>query len=313
LVVIGRNEGERLHRCFASIDPALPVVYVDSASSDGSVAFALSCNAQVVELDMSRLFTAARARNAGFAALDAAYPNLEFIQFVDGDCEFEPGWIAQAAEFLDKNPLVAIVCGRRRERFPDASIYNRLCDQEWNSPIGEALVCGGDSLMRVEVFKAVGGFDDGIVAGEEPELCARVRALGGKIWRIDAAMTIHDAAMYRFGQWWQRAVRSGFGYAQVWWVRRLYGREVLRAIMWGGVLPASVLLLALIASPAWLFLLLLVFGLKIARDAIRNGGAGASWTRALFMTIAKFSELRGILGFIPQARASAIAAPKSYK
>jgi GT2 family glycosyltransferase len=312
VVVIGRNEGERLRRCFESIDPALPVVYVDSNSTDGSVALASSRGVRVVELDMSRLFTAARARNAGFKALDAANPDLEFVQFVDGDCEFERDWITTAAAFLDDNRDVAIVCGRRRERFPDASIYNKLCDIEWDSPVGQALVCGGDTLVRIAPFKAAGGFDDNLVAGEEPELCGRVRANGGKIWRIDAAMTIHDAAMHSFSQWWKRAIRGGFGYAQGWSVRRMYGREALRAICWAGLLPLTSAVLAMVFSPWWLTLLLLPCA-KIVRDALRLGATGAAWPRAFFLMVAKLPELLGILRFLPQVRAKTLAAPKSYK
>jgi glycosyltransferase involved in cell wall biosynthesis len=68
LVAIGRNEGERLRRCLISAQGVYDhVVYVDSGSSDDSVALAESFGAVVVVLDTARPFTAARARNAGFA------------------------------------------------------------------------------------------------------------------------------------------------------------------------------------------------------------------------------------------------------
>ena len=162
----------------------------------------------VIELDDTSPFTAARARNAGFTQLQEAQPQLEFVQFIDGDCTLVGDWLETAEQFLVRHPDVAAVCGRRRERYPDRSIYNWLCDIEWNTPIGEAAACGGDVLLRVAAFRQVGGYRSALVAGEEPELCLRLREQGWKIWRLDAEMTVHDAAMTRFGQWWRRTARG---------------------------------------------------------------------------------------------------------
>ncbi len=310
IVAIGRNEGERLKRCLASITSGMPVVYVDSNSTDGSTVFARGTGAIVVDLDLTRPFTAARARKEGFEALIRAHPAIEFVQFVDGDCEFEAGWIEQAAAFLDTQPDVAVVCGRRRERFPGASYFNHLCDLEWNTPVGEAMACGGDSLMRVSSYLSVGGFDPTMVAGEEPELCRRVRATGGRIWRIDAPMTIHDAAMLHFRQWWNRAVRGGFGYAQAWHVGRLYQAELLRAVMWGGLLPLLAIILSFAVSPVWLLLLILPI-MQTGRLAMRGG----DWTlrRAALLSLSKFAEFKGVLGYVRQLGSKRVEAPKSYK
>src|SRR5262249_39178288 len=141
------------------------------------------------------------------------YPDVEYVQFIDGDCEIDPGWMDRARQELDARAEVAVVCGRRRERFPEASVYNRLADMEWNTPVGEAEACSGDSPMRAQAFRGVGGFRDDIVAGEEVELCKRLRDSGFKVLRLDAEMTRHDAAMTRFGQWWKRTVRTGYGLA----------------------------------------------------------------------------------------------------
>ncbi len=312
VVVIGRNEGERLKRCLASIDAGVMTAYVDSNSTDGSADHARSVGAITVVLDPAVPFTAARARNAGAAALAAAGIAPDYLQFVDGDCEVEAGWLETAVAWLDAHPDVGVVCGRRRERFPDASVYNRLCDAEWNTPVGEAAACGGDSLMRRAVFDAVGGFDDAVVAGEEPELCRRIRAAGGRIWRIDAAMTIHDAAMLHLSQWWRRAIRSGFGYAQVWTVRRLYGREVARAIGWTVGLPLATALLALAVGP-WALLALLLPVIQVARMALRDGGGGMAWARSGYLMLAKIPECWGIARFARQSRVARPTAPTSYK
>lgn len=212
VIAIGRNEGERLRKCLASVvGGGFTIVYVDSNSSDGSVELARSLGCEVVQLDLSIPFSAARARNEGLARLLAINPGVKHVQMVDGDCEIVPGWIERAADELNARPKAAVVCGRRRERFPQASIYNALADVEWDSPIGEVQSCGGDAFMRVEAIQGVGAYDVTVVAGEEPEMCQRLREKGWTIHRIDAEMTLHDSAMIHFRQWWRRQIRSGYG------------------------------------------------------------------------------------------------------
>jgi len=241
-VVIGRNEGSRLEICVRSVVHLVAtVVYVDSASSDRSVAVASELGAEVVELDSAMPFTAARARNAGFDRLSQLNPNLKFVQFIDGDCELQPGWIDVAVQFLENHDETAIVCGRRRERYPLRTLYNRLCDMEWNTPIGPTAACGGDSLVRVSALNAAGGFDSSLIAGEEPDLCFRMRMNGWNIERLGAEMTLHDADMTRLGQWWQRNVRSGYATAEAYHRRGRQdpelSRKVLSNIFW--VLPLA--------------------------------------------------------------------------
>ncbi|MBA4264258.1 MAG: glycosyl transferase [Comamonadaceae bacterium] len=298
VVIIGRNEGERLRRCLASVTPFVTaVVYVDSGSTDGSIQAASDAGAEVVELDMSMPFTAARARNQGLARLLHGRDSLEFVQFVDGDCEVVRGWLDAALEFLAGHPGHAVVCGRRRERYPEHSIYNRLCDDEWNTPPGEALTCGGDALMRVAALRAVGGYRESLIAGEEPELCLRLRQAGWRIQRIDVEMTLHDAAMTRFGQWWKRTVRSGHAFAEGAWLHgttpeRHWVRETRRAWLWGAVLPAFILIFAIGLGPFW-WLLSLIYPLQWLRLYMRSRSASTS----TFLLIGKFAEAWGAMKF----------------
>lgn len=306
LVAIGRNEGERLRQCLDSVVGKVErIVYVDSGSTDGSVELARSRGVDVVELDLSIPFTAARARNAGVAHLLQASPQTEFIQFVDSDCEVAPGWLDYALAQLDANPNVAVVCGRRRERFPEQSLYNRLCDIEWDTPIGEAKACGGDSMMRVAAFQQVGGFNPTLIAGEEPELCVRIRQNGWKILRLDAEMTRHDAQMKRFGQWWKRMLRGGHAFAEGAWLHgqtpeRHWVKESRSIWVWGLLVP----LLAL--GMAWptkgLSLLLLggypLMAYRISRYIQQQGlPAKEAGLYGLFCMLAKFPQLQGQLQF----------------
>ncbi|MEO7622112.1 MAG: glycosyltransferase, partial [Gallionella sp.] len=208
VVVIGRNEGERLRRCLESVgQDAGKIVYVDSGSTDDSVTMAQERGVEVVSLDLSSPFTAARARNAGFSRLYQLSPDMRYVQFVDGDCELVPGWLDKVVNCMETHVEVAMACGRLRERFPEQSIYNLLCDMEWNTPVGNAKACGGIALARVSAFQSVHGYRENLIAGEEPELCVRLRSSGWTIWRLDDEMAWHDAALTRFGQWWRRTMR----------------------------------------------------------------------------------------------------------
>ena len=304
-VVIGRNEGERLARCLASLQAAgAPIAYADSASTDDSLRVARAAGAIAVEVDPAMPMNAARGRNAGLIALRQSHPGLEFVQFIDGDCELQSGWVQAAAEFLHGHPRAAVACGRRFEKYPEASPYNRLCDEEWNTPIGLAPACGGDAMFRLSAFDQTGLFDPTLMAGEEPELCTRLRALGWEIWRLDAPMTRHDAAMTRLGQWTRRAYRSGYGYAQAWLrtrgrADRLYGAQLRSALLWAGVIPLAVLLVATLSRQLAVVLAIpVIYALQLGRIAMRHGLFQSwSWRYAALMLIAKFPELLGALNF----------------
>lgn len=309
IVVIGRNEGERLVRCLASIGRDHPVVYVDSGSTDGSVAAAARAGAQVVALDMSIPFTAARARNAGRAALGG---QVALVQFVDGDCVLDPAWLDHARAALAGDEGLAAVFGRRRETAPEASRYNWLCDVEWAVPPGEVRYCGGDVMIRAAVLDAAGGYPDEMIAGEEPDLSIRMRALGWRIACLPYEMTRHDAAITRFGQWWRRAVRSGHAYAELAARHRGsplqdYGRRLLGVLFWGGALPATALLLllsgAILRQPlvmlcgcAALALPVLQFA-RIAWRERRRRPPREALTLAAFLMLAKPAQTLGALRY----------------
>ena len=304
VVAIGRNEGERLRQCLMSVVRDVSnVVYVDSGSSDDSVDMARSLGVLVVSLDITIPFTAARARNEGFNCLRGAAPELNYVQFVDGDCEVVPGWLKTAAEFLEGHSDVAVVCGRRRERFPGSSVYNMLCDIEWDTPIGEAKACGGDALIRIDAFEQVGKYRDSMIAGEEPELCVRLRMAGWKIWRLNEEMTLHDAAMTRFSQWWKRTLRSGHAYAEG---SHLHGDSPIRHVVkesrriwiWGLGIPLVTLSMT-IWFGTWGMLLLLTYPLQTVRLALRGSrSAKENWWRALFLVLGKFPEAIGQMKFV---------------
>lgn len=214
VVVIGRNEGERLRRCLESVRTALAaypssdIVYVDSGSGDASLAIAAAAGARTVSLGQGR-HSAARARNAGWQACASA-----LVLFLDGDTVLAPEFLPAALAALD-DAAVGVVWGHRRELNPRQSVYVRVLDLDWIYPPGDSLFCGGDALMRRALLATVGGFDEALIAGEEPELCSRLRAAGARIAHLDVAMTGHDLAILSFRAYWRRAFRAGHAYAEV--------------------------------------------------------------------------------------------------
>jgi GT2 family glycosyltransferase len=298
IVVIGRNEGERLRSCLRSLPASSPVVYVDSGSTDGSIELAEAEGAAAIALSDDQPFSAARGRNAGAEYLIQQHAELRYLQFIDGDCVLLQGWTEAALKNLGANPSLGAVAGLRRERHPEASWYNQLCAIEWNTPVGPASAVGGDAVYRADAFQKAGGFDPLMMAGEEPELCHRLRALGYEIERLDEDMTLHDASIHRFSAWWKRAVRSG--YAAMLGARK-HGREgynvrvVARSVVWGAILPF--LAVCVLVAGLWpvflgivaLYLLKWVRLTRRFRQKVARPGK-----YAFYLMLTNLAEVRGI-------------------
>lgn len=288
VVVIGRNEGERLRRCLQSVHamdyPAAcrDVIYVDSDSTDNSVALARSFDAVVVTLKGRT--TAGRGRNAGWTRTHAP-----FVLFLDGDTVLHPAFVQLALAAM-QDATVAGVGGRRREVDGAGSLYNAVFDQDWLAAPGPQPNFGGDALVRTEALRRVGGFNESLVGGEEPEMCRRLRALRYTILQIDAPMTGHDLAIHTFGPYWRRSLRTGYAYAEV---SALYARtsdptwlresrhNILRGLFWL-LLPLAVLTLpvptrSLLPSVALLALALVPIG----RTALRMRPRVGNWKQAI--------------------------------
>lgn len=334
LVVIGRNEGERLRDCLVSLaGQGEYLVYVDSGSSDGSQVVAAELGAEVVELDLSQPFSMARARNTGLARLRELAPQLEFVHFFDGDCQVVPGWVEQAWRYLAPRAGVAAVCGRRRERYPDRSLYNAIADLEWDGPTGPVAAVGGDALYRIAAFAAAGGFNEALIAGEEPELCWRLRRAGHEIHRLGGDMTLHDAQLLRFRHWWRRMVRGGYGSLDV--LRRCqtlagqagelpFANMVTSArrwtLGWGGATLGLALILAMPWGWAGALLglgaglgLWLVQALRIARPARRLLPGWRALAHGGLTLLGKWAQLLGQWRYLRDQRRGRAAQLIEYK
>lgn len=307
IVVIGKNEAKQLRLSMKAISNLVyPTIYVDSGSTDNSVQIVRSFNIDVWDLDPSIPFSAARARNEGFDLLNERYPNQQYIQFIDGDCEIDESWIEVGTNFLEENHEYAIVYGRISEKHRDFSVYNMLCDIEWKKIFGDITTCGGIFLVRKESFKQVGKFDNSVVAGEEPELCFRLIHSGWKIRHLDIPMATHDADISSFEQWWKRMIRSGLAYAQGYALhgkgkKRFRFRECVRPWVYI-IFLLIIIVIELNYSSHVILLLLLAIPLQMIRIAHIVRHKVKSYHEALiyafFNIIGKPAEIIGQLRFI---------------
>jgi GT2 family glycosyltransferase len=302
VVVIGRNEGERLMLCLDSLEragaPLTHLVYVDSGSSDGSVERVRARGVDAISIDAP--FTAAKGRNAGFLHLTTKHaspaghphPGLLAMQFVDGDCEYFPSWLDVASQLLRTDDTVVAVTGVQHERRPDASVYNLLCDVEWTGVVGDMDTFAGNVMVRVAALHKSGLYNPDLIAGEDPELSIRVKkATGQRIVRIEEPICLHDVDMTKASQWWKRNVRSGHAYAQV---SRMHGeaplhfwkKETRSNWIWGAALP--------LAAPPLLPTAYTYLFWRIYRDA-RSRGLDARSARiyAFFTTVGKLPQALG--------------------
>ena len=285
VVVIGRNEGQRLAACLKSIkEVTLPIelIYVDSNSQDGSPELAEGLGAKVLLVNPQRP-CAAIGRNAGWRAATA-----EYILFLDGDTLLHPDFLQLALnEMADET--VAVVWGHRREMYPEHSLYNRVLDLDWIYPAGITEFCGGDTLMRRNILEQVDGFSENLIAGEEPELCQRIRLQGKVILHINQPMTLHDLAMTQFQAYWRRALRAGHAYAEV--SQRMKNtafplwqhdcrRNAIHSMVLIGLLVAGVLCSVITGSVLAIIGLLLAYTFLIVRSAYK-----ARWRNAPAFTL----------------------------
>lgn len=308
VVVIGRNEGIRLMRCLASTQAAHwngsahELIYVDSGSQDDSVEQARAGGATVLVLDDISP-CAAKGRNTGWR-----HAAGRFILFLDGDTELHPDFVTRALRAIE-DPQVCAVWGHRRESAPQQSVLTRVLDLDWVYPVGRTLYFGGDVLVRRDALASVGGFDPSLKAGEEPELCARLRAGGWQIEHIDAPMTSHDLAIGSLRAYVRRAWRSGIAYAEV--AQRmqrlgdpLWQREAVRDFRHGLLFTAApVLFTAALALQPLLALALAAAALALlARTAHRcawkaPGRPLLQWQYAVHVHLQKLPALFGQLAW----------------
>ncbi len=318
-VVIGRNEAERLPATLQALQSlGTPLVYVDSMSIDNSVDVANNLGVEAIVLSADKPVNASRARNAGMQWLRERFPDLRYVQFVDGDTVISLDWLPAAVARLDAQPQVGFVCGQLREKDRDSNIYRRLCDMEWRweaTDNAEPSRLGGMGLMRVVAFKEAGGYDESLVAGADPELYGRLAKHGWQLQVLPHMMGLHDSGMVVFKQWWTRSVKSGFSFANS-QDPNAWRHERRSALLWGGGLPLVALLGAMTVDVRF-FALLLAFPLNVCRirasSAKQEFSSFDRWLYAGGCMLMKIPQCVGIAKFHWRKRTGQMGVLIQYK
>lgn len=269
-VVIGVNAQATLLRCLNSIlesnypQELIHVYYADGGSVDDSVKIAESVpRVRTIQLSPEHP-TPGLGRNAGWKA--GAAP---LVQFLDSDTVLDKNWFRSAVSEFGSN--VGAVTGNRLEMHPERSVFNWIANLEWNGKAGDAESFGGDVLIKREALQFIGGYDEELVGGEDPELSLRIRLAGWCIRQLDVDMTRHDLAMTKISQYWKRAYRSGYAFAAV--IDRYSSQdpsfwqvEFRRIVMRGGGFLSFVVLsfMALLILPLTPYTLSIVIALQMA-------------------------------------------------
>ena len=180
--------------------------------------------------------------------------------------------------------------------------------------------------MRRQALVLVEGYDAALIAGEEPELCRRMRSKGYRILHIDVPMTGHDLAMYHCSQYWRRALRAGHAYAEVskrfrntpdpfWGPQRR--QNFVRGGFWslslGLAVAGSVLFRSLFPITAWLALLLVLATRTAWLARWKSTSVGTLFLYGIHSHLQQIPILVGQLQFARDARSGARRKLIEYK
>ncbi len=269
-VIIGINTEKTIEVCIRHLldsrytRGAIRLYYVDGGSTDHSIDKARAFTGVNVIALHPKHPTPGLGRNAGWRA-----GTSPLVQFLDSDAMVDPCWLDRAADALMENKKIGAVRGNRYERHPRASVFNWIGDLEWNGAPGICDAFGGDVMIRRPILEETHGYDEELVAGEDPELSLRIRKKGWQILQLDLPMCGHDLAMMHLSQYWKRGHRTGYGYAAVttrwgvstggFWLRELF-RICVRGGGFAGFTLAGILLGGVVHP---LFLTLLFPGLVL--------------------------------------------------
>lgn len=196
IVIIGRNEEQFIERGIESTINVrsrisdTEIIFVDSASTDQSVALASRFPITILQLKPDWPLSVAAGRYTGYR-----WSGGEYIFFLDGDAEVDSNWLADAVRFLDDNPVYAGVAGVLDEEYiTPAGVRTggatNVFGQDLSRSVIDSKVLGGIALFRRSVLEEVGTVNPHLPTAEDHELCLRIRRAGWKVARIKGRMAI---------------------------------------------------------------------------------------------------------------------------
>lgn len=304
--------------------PGVPGVVVAVAGSPAAAA-AREAGLELVEVDASGC-SGGRARNAGYRRLKKISPHLKFVQFAETGVEIDPRWFPAAARFMGRRPEVAVLEGRISFREASAKSFFRRQARRSDED-GELQATGPNAFFRADAFEAAGGFRGDIIADETADLCIRLRRRGAHAWLSEQPMATVHAGETSFPAWRARAIEDGYAYAAGAALHggppeRYCAKEQARAVMWGAVFPAAIVISAIAGGMGMramssdvnpiIFALsilaagALIYALRIAAGAAAGGlFSASSWTASAAATFRHFFECAGVSRYWFSSRKSA--------
>lgn len=175
--------------------PEKPLVIVtDNGSTDGTAEAVARLHPGVRLLRPGRNLGAV-GRNLAVREVDTPY-----VAFCDDDTWWEPGSLSRAADVLDRHPGLASVTARILVE--PGGTEDPIVEELRSSPVpgppwlpGPALgsFLAAATVMRVDAFRAVGGFSTRLWLGGEEELLATDLAACGWWLAYLPELTIHHA------------------------------------------------------------------------------------------------------------------------
>lgn len=201
MAVVSHNRKEVLRRCLASLERAegretFQIIVVDNGSQDGSAELEAEFpNEQWVRLPKN--FGLTKAWNLGWRAADA-----EYVLFLHGDTEVEPGAILKLAETLDANEDAVAVCPLLvdAEGRPAAQLGKFPPDGQWtpaqpsgSEPQAVQYPRGAALMVRVFYIKKIRQIDEHYGQfGADADLAMQIRRAGRKILLVPPARVRHE-------------------------------------------------------------------------------------------------------------------------
>jgi GT2 family glycosyltransferase len=200
-------------RCLEAIAQATQdvrhqVIVVDNGSADETAqALATFGGVEVIQ----------NRGNQGYAAAcnqGAAVARGQHLLFLNNDTEPRGGWLRAMVAVLETDPQIAVVAPQLV--FPNGTIQHAGFIVAYGFPYPVSLipraygkapaaaaervelraVSGACALVRGDVFRSLGGFDEGFVNGyEDADLCFRVVEAGRRIIYTPDAVVLHHEAV----------------------------------------------------------------------------------------------------------------------
>jgi len=275
IIAIGRNEGDRLKSCLrAAMAGARTVVYVDSGSEDGSAEYAASVGCIVVQLDPAQPFSAARARNEGFACVMEHEPDVDLFSLSMATAT----WLTVGSSAASRPsmsgrmwPLPADMCARSIPKQPSITSCATWSGSRCRGRLALAAASSwcAPRLPRSRRLPSRCNCRRGTRVLRAGAACGLEDSAGGC---GDGSPRCGDDALQPVGR---RALRSGHAYAQVAALHgksdeRYYVRDCRRIWIWGLVLPAGALCLAPFTYGLSLAAMLILYALAICPDLFRR-------------------------------------------